>query len=97
MLISRGLTVSGVFRFDGQRFQRNGPNQGLPREVALSLGEASDGSLLAGYRGGVYQQSGHHFEKLSLPGKGVDEIASHFKYESTLTSLLEMDRVPPLF
>src|SRR5579862_230495 len=45
-------TESGVFRFDGQRFQRNGPAEGLPREAVVSLGEASDGSLLAGYRGG---------------------------------------------
>src|SRR5580658_6913836 len=28
-------TESGVFRFDGQRFQRNGPDEGLPREVVL--------------------------------------------------------------
>src|SRR5271157_1699643 len=48
-------TESGVFRFDGQRFQRNGPAEGLPHEVVLSLGEAPDGSLLAGYRGGLYQ------------------------------------------
>ena len=44
-------TENGLFRFDGQRFQRYGPAEGLPHEVVLSLGEAPDGSLLAGYQG----------------------------------------------
>lgn len=47
-------TEGGVFRFDGQRFQRYGPDEGLPRDVVLSLGEAPDGSLLAGYYSGLY-------------------------------------------
>jgi ligand-binding sensor domain-containing protein len=41
-------TENGVFRYDGQRFQRYGPAEGLPHEVVLSLGEAPDGSLLEG-------------------------------------------------
>src|SRR5580658_9804974 len=46
-------TENGVFRYDGHRFQRYGSAEGLPHEVVLSLGEAPDGSLLAGYRVGL--------------------------------------------
>jgi hypothetical protein len=42
---------NGLFRYDGRRFQRHGPAEGLPHEVVLSLGQAPDGTLLAGYRG----------------------------------------------
>ncbi len=69
-------TESGIFRFDGQWFQRYGPADGLPRDVALSLGEAPDGSLLAGYRVGLYQQKGERFEKVPLPdARGVDSYS----------------------
>jgi hypothetical protein len=52
-------TESGVFRYDGQRFQRFGSGEGLPNEVILSLGEAPDGALLAGIpRRVVSTQSG---------------------------------------
>jgi len=59
-----------VFRFDGQRFRRYGPDEGLPREVIVSLGEAPDGSVLAGCRAGIYYLQGDHFAKLALPGGG---------------------------
>src|SRR5665213_748807 len=32
-------TENGVFRYDGQRFKRYGPVEGLPHDVVLSLGE----------------------------------------------------------
>ncbi len=44
-------TEGGVFRYDGEWFQRYGSAEGLPQEVVLSLGEVPDGSVLAGYRG----------------------------------------------
>ena len=60
-----------------KRFQRYGPAEGLPHDVILSLGEAPDGSLLAGYRGGLYQQKGHRFEKVPLPGaRGIDSYSA---------------------
>ena len=66
-------TENGLFRYDGQRIQRYGPAEGLPQEVVLSLGKAPDGSLLAGYHGGLYQQRGRQFEKVPLPGaRGID-------------------------
>jgi hypothetical protein len=48
---SVGGTENGLFRYDGRQFQRHGPAEGLPHEVVLSLGQAPDGTLLAGYRG----------------------------------------------
>lgn len=35
-------TENGLFRYDGQRLERYGPAEGLPRDVVLSLGEAPD-------------------------------------------------------
>src|ERR1700730_302551 len=63
-------TENGVFRYDGQRFQRFGPVEGLPHDVVLSLGEAPDGTLLAGYRAGLYQQQGGRLVQGALPGAG---------------------------
>ncbi len=69
-------TESGLFRFDGQRFERFGADEGLPHEVVLSLGEAPDGIVLAGYHGGLFQQKGRRFEKVPLPGaRGVDSYS----------------------
>ena len=69
-------TESGLFRFDGQRFERFGADEGLPHEVVLSLGEAPDGSVLAGYHGGLFQQKGRRFQKVPLPGaRGVDSYS----------------------
>ena len=61
-------TENGLFRFDGQRFERYGRGEGLPHGVVLSLGEAPDGSLLAGYRTGLYRQTAGRFEQVPLPG-----------------------------
>jgi hypothetical protein len=36
-------TENGLFRYDGQRFQRYGPVESLPHDVVLSLGETPDG------------------------------------------------------
>src|SRR5208337_5561395 len=74
-------TESGVFRFDGQRFQRYGSAEGLAREVVLSLGEAPDGSMLAGYHGGLYQQKGRRFEKVPLPGGGGIDSYSAIQFD----------------
>ena len=49
---------------------------GLPHDVILSLGEAPDGALLAGYRGGIFQYRGRGFEKVPLPGAGIDSYSA---------------------
>src|SRR5579864_8519212 len=69
-------TENGVFRYDGQRFQRYGPAEGLPHDVVLSLGEAPDGRVLAGYRTGLYQQQGNRFEQVPLQGAVIDSYSA---------------------
>src|ERR1700730_17793603 len=69
-------TENGVFRYDGQRFERYGPLDGLPHDVVLSLGETPDGRLLAGYRSGLYEQDGGRFAAVSLQGAGIDSYSA---------------------
>lgn len=58
------VTDNGLYRYDGDRFEKFGPQQGIPAEPG-AIGEAPDGSLLVGGRSGLYRLSGSHFEKLS--------------------------------
>ena len=69
-------TENGVFRYDGQRFQRYGPAAGLPPDIVLSLGETPDGHVLAGYRSGLYRQEGDRFETVPLEGAGIDSYSA---------------------
>jgi hypothetical protein len=85
-------TESGVFRFDGQRFQRYGPAEGLPREVILSLGEAPDGSVLAGCATGLYQLREGCFEKLALPGAGHVDGYSSIRFDGKGQTFIATDR-----
>ena len=74
-------TENGIFRFDGQRFQRYGPAEGLPRSVIFSLGDAPDGTVLAGYATGLYQYRRDRFEKLALPAGGVVDGFSSIAFD----------------
>jgi diguanylate cyclase (GGDEF)-like protein len=64
-------TENGIFRFDGERFEEFGPNQGIPSSSAAGLGEAPDGTLLVGGKFGLYNLHGNHFEKLNVAFKSV--------------------------
>jgi diguanylate cyclase (GGDEF)-like protein len=61
-------TQEGVFRYDGDRFRLYDKNYGLPLVSGASFAEASDGTLLVGSAGGLFQLAGNHFENLPLPG-----------------------------
>lgn len=65
-------TENGIFRYDGDRFEEFGPDQGIPITSAAAFGDAPDGSLLAGGAFGLYRLSGNHFEKLSLHFKTIN-------------------------
>ena len=41
-------TENGIFRYDGDRFEAFGAAQGIPSNSGAALGDAPDGSLLAG-------------------------------------------------
>ena len=64
-------TQEGVFRFDGERFQRFDEGQGLPTMAGAELGEAPDGTLLVGGTAGLFALNGSHFDKVPLPGAPV--------------------------
>ena len=64
-------TEDGIFRYDGERFQSFGPEQGIPSTSGAAFGDAPDGSLLVGGDFGLYQLSGNRFEKLAVDFKTV--------------------------
>jgi diguanylate cyclase (GGDEF)-like protein len=64
-------TENGIFRYDGERFEAFGPEQGIPSTSGAAFGDAPDGSLLVGGDFGLYQLSGNRFEKLLLVSKTV--------------------------
>ncbi len=62
-------TETGVFRYDGERFQSVMPTDGLPFSNAAMFGEAPDGSLLVGGKFGLYRNTGPgvRFERVPMP------------------------------
>jgi diguanylate cyclase (GGDEF)-like protein len=64
-------TENGIFRFDGERFDAFGPEQGIPSTSSAAFGDAPDGSLLVGGDFGLYQLSGNRFEKLPVAFKTI--------------------------
>ena len=64
-------TENGIFRYDGERFESFGPEQGIPSTSGAAFGDAPDGSLLVGGDFGLYQLSGNRFEKLAVAFKTV--------------------------
>ena len=64
-------TENGIFRYDGERFESFGPEQGIPSTSGAAFGDAPDGSLLVGGDFGLYQLSGNRFEKLPVTFKTV--------------------------
>jgi len=67
-------TENGIFRYDGERFEAFGPQQGIPLNTGAAFGDAPDGSLLVGGDFGLYQLSGNHFEKLSFAFKTINWV-----------------------
>src|SRR5579862_5071596 len=51
-------TENGIFRYDGERFEPFGQEQGIPPTSGAAFGDAPDGSLLVGGDFGLYQLSG---------------------------------------
>ena len=64
-------TENGIFRYDGERFEAFGPEQGIPSTSGAALGDAPDGSLLVGGDFGLYQLSGNRFKTLPVAFKTV--------------------------
>jgi len=93
-------TENGIFRYDGDRFEGFGAAQGLPPTSGAALGEAPDGSLLAGGNFGLYRLRGNHFEKLSVSFKtvswaqGIQSDGKGHTFIGTDAGLMELGSEP---
>ena len=93
-------TENGLFRYDGERFEAFGPEQGIPSTSGAAFGEAPDGSLLVGGNFGLYQLSGTRFEK--LPGafktvswaQGIQSDGKGHTFIGTDSGLVELYSEP---
>ncbi|MGD0830580.1 MAG: EAL domain-containing protein [Terracidiphilus sp.] len=65
-------TENGIYRYDGERFEIFGPARGMPLANGVALGEAPDGSLLAGGDFGLFRLHDNHFERVSGAFKRVE-------------------------
>jgi len=52
----------------------------LPRDIVLSLGEAPDGSLLAGCRTGLFRLVNKQFVRLQVPQAGTIDAYNSIHY-----------------
>src|SRR5277367_4095414 len=93
-------TENGIFRYDGDRFEEFGPEQGIPIASAAAFGDAPDGSLLAGGSFGLYRLQGNHFEKLSVNFKtvswaqGIQSDGKGHTFLGTDAGLMELEPEP---
>jgi diguanylate cyclase (GGDEF)-like protein len=93
-------TENGVFRYDGERFEGFGPEQGIPSNSGVAFGDAPDGSLLVGGNIGLYHLSGNRFEKVPAAFKTIvwqQGIASDGKghtFLATDSGLMELYSEP---
>lgn len=93
-------TENGIYRYDGERFEGFGPAQGLPDSLGASLGDAPDGSLLAGGSFGLYRLRGNRFESVTVPFKsiswrqGIQADGKGHTFLATESGLFELSSQP---
>src|SRR5208337_4279496 len=89
-------TENGIFRYDGERFEAFGPEQGIPSPNGAAFGDAPDGSVLAGGNFGLYHLTGNRFEKLPTSFKtisifqGIQADGKGHTYLGTDAGLVEL-------
>jgi diguanylate cyclase (GGDEF)-like protein len=93
-------TENGIFRYDGDRFEAFGTEQGVPENSGAAFGDAPDGSLLIGGNFGLYHLSGNRFEKVAVPAKtiawaqGIQSDGKGHTFLGTDAGLLELYSQP---
>lgn len=93
-------TEDGIYRYDGERFEAFGPDRGIPVTSGAALGDAPDGSLLAGGDFGLYRLSGSRFQKVPVAFKsvswaqGIQSDGRGKTFLGTDIGLVELSQVP---
>ena len=93
-------TEDGIYRYDGEHFEAFGPAQGIPVTSGAALGDAPDGSLLAGGNFGLYHLSGNRFEKVTSAfnsvswAQGIQSDGKGKTFLGTDVGLVELSLVP---
>src|ERR1035438_426265 len=93
-------TENGIFRYDGERFEAFGPEQGIPSTSGAAFGDAPDGSFLVGGDFGLYRLSGNRFEKVPVAFKtvswaqGIRSDGKGHTYIGTDSGLVELYSEP---
>ncbi len=92
-------TENGVYRYDGDRFEAFGPDQGIPQNSGAAFGMAPDGGLLVGGSFGLYHLAGNRFEKVPGPFKtiswpqGIASDDAGHSFLGTDSGLMQMSTV----
>src|ERR1022692_1134042 len=94
-------TANGLFRYDGQRFQRFGLADGLPSVGIRDIHESSDGTLWIVTSGGLARLDHNRFESIKTADvdglEGVFDIVSDARgrfYVSSKNGLLMAEPAP---
>jgi len=93
-------TENGIFRYDGERFEAFGLEQGIPSNSGAAFGDAPDGSLLVGGDFGLYQLSGNHFKNFSVVShavswaQGIQSDGKGHTFLGTDSGLVELSSEP---
>jgi diguanylate cyclase (GGDEF)-like protein len=93
-------TENGLYRYDGERFEAFGPAQGLPFANGAALGDAPDGSLLAGGEFGLFRLRDNGFERVPGPFKrvswrqGIQSDGRGHTYLAADSGLIEIASAP---
>ena len=84
-------TESGIFRYDGARFQSYGPKDGIPTSNAAVFGKAPDGRLLAGTSSWLFILTANYFRQVPLPGAAKVSFGSGIQSEGSARSWIATD------
>jgi diguanylate cyclase (GGDEF)-like protein len=93
-------TENGIFRYDGDRFEAFGPEQGIPFNSGVAFGNAPDGSLLVGGSIGLYRLSGNRFEQIPVDfhtiawAQGIQSDGKGHTFLGTDAGLVELSSQP---
>ncbi|MEO6326634.1 MAG: protein kinase [Thermoanaerobaculia bacterium] len=76
-------TQDGLYRFEGSRTRRYGPDQGLPGRYIRQIGEAPDGTLWVATAAGIARLREDRFVPLTLRGASFRNTNQIFAFDTT--------------